>query len=117
MSSTPKYTDRGIAHFDIAGPDGPALAGFYQDVLGWQVEPRGPGYSQVQTPEGSPNGAVAEAETASLTLGVTVADLDAVLTRVEAAGGSITMPKVDNGYVTKAQIADAAGNRLTLIQM
>ena len=55
----------GIGHFDIAGPDFGALQGFYTGVLGWQITPRGPGYGMVATPEGGPDGALVEAETAS----------------------------------------------------
>ena len=33
-----------------------------------------------------------------------------------AEGGRVVLPKVDNGWVKKAQIADPAGNVLTLIQ-
>jgi predicted enzyme related to lactoylglutathione lyase len=33
-----------------------------------------------------------------------------------AEGGKVLLPKTDNGWVKKAQIADPAGNALTLIQ-
>ena len=116
MSSKPKYPQNGIAHFDISGADAPALQRFYATIFEWKVDQRGPGYASVTTP-GGPDGAIVEAEHAGLTLGIAVQDLDGLLERVEAAGGEITMPAVDNGWVTKAQIADVAGNRLNLIQM
>lgn len=106
----------GIGHFDIAGPDFEALQGFYSGVFGWQVAPRGPGYGMVATPEGGPDGALIEAETASLTLGIVVPDLAGALATAEARGGAIAMPAVDNGWVKKAQVRDPAGNLLTLIQ-
>ena len=106
----------GIGHFDVAGPDFAALSGFYAGVLGWQVTPRGPGYAMLTTPEGGPNGALVEAEAASLTLGVVVPDLDKALRAAEAQGGAVAMPVVDNGWVKKAQVRDPAGNLLTLIQ-
>ena len=106
----------GIGHFDVAGPDFAALSGFYAGVLGWQVTPRGPGYAMLTTPEGGPNGALVEAEAASLTLGVVVHDLDKALRAAEAQGGAIAMPVVDNGWVKKARVRDPAGNLLTLIQ-
>jgi predicted enzyme related to lactoylglutathione lyase len=105
-----------IGHFDIAGPDMAALAGFYFGVFGWTVFPRGPGYATLQTPEGSPDGAVTEAPVAALTLGIIVADLTRALAEMIAAGGTVLMPATDNGWVTKALVADPAGNRLTLIQ-
>lgn len=110
------HTANGIGHFDIAGPDLAPLSGFYSAVLGWQVTPRGPGYAMVTTPEGSANGALVEAEAASITIGVVVPDLTASLTSAEANGGSVAMPLTDNGWVKKAQVRDPAGNLLTLIQ-
>jgi predicted enzyme related to lactoylglutathione lyase len=114
MSKT--HTLNGIGHFDIAGPDLAPLSAFYSTVLGWQVTPRGPGYGMITTPEGSPNGALLEAETASLTVGVVVPDLTAALSATQSNGGTIAMPLTDNGWVKKAQVRDPAGNLLTLIQ-
>ncbi|MDN4638863.1 VOC family protein [Agreia sp. PsM10] len=103
-----------IGHFDISGGDIAGLSSFYREVLGWAVEDRGPGYAQVETP--SLRGALVEAPESSLTLGVVVEDLDAALLDAAAAGGSVVMPATDNGWVRKAQVADPAGNVLTLIQ-
>jgi predicted enzyme related to lactoylglutathione lyase len=47
---------------------------------------------------------------------VAVADLDAAIERAVALGGTVTMPPTDNGWVVKAQVADPAGNPVTLIQ-
>ncbi len=109
------HTHNGIGHFDVAGPDLGAIGGFYSALFGWQVTPRGPGYAMVATPGGL-NGALVEAETASLTLGIVVPDLDRALELAAAQGGAVAMPAVDNGWVRKAQIRDPAGNLLTLIQ-
>ncbi len=105
-----------IAHFDIAGPDLGALRGFYSDLFGWEIVSRGPGYASIATPEGSPNGAIVEAQDGSLTIGIVVAELERSLERTVANGGSVAMPATDNGWITKAQIVDPAGNRVTLIQ-
>lgn len=106
----------GIGHFDISGPDLGALQRFYEGVFGWQVAPQGPGYALASTAEGTPNGALIEAETADITIGVVVADLAATLEEVVAHGGLVAMPVVDNGWVKKATLADPAGNRVTVIQ-
>jgi predicted enzyme related to lactoylglutathione lyase len=103
-----------IGHFDIAGPDIDALQRFYEALFEWLVEPMGPGYSQVRTP--NVDGALVEAPSASLTIGVVVPDLDRALEMAAARGGSVVMPKTDNGFVVKGQVADPAGNRITLIQ-
>lgn len=110
------HTPNGIGHFDIAGPDLETLCAFYAGVLDWEVTPRGPGYAMIATPAGGPDGALVEAETASLTLGIVVPDLARALELTEGGGGTIAMPIVDNGWVRKAQVRDPAGNLLTLIQ-
>ncbi len=110
------HAPNGIGHFDIAGPELAPLTKFYASLFGWDVSPAGPGYAMVATPEGSPNGAIVETETASLTFGVVVPDLDAALLAATREGGAVVLPKTDNGWVRKAQIADPAGNVLTLIQ-
>lgn len=112
-----RFTHGAVAHFDVAGPDAKALGAFYADILDWQVTPRGEGYAQIETAEGSPDGAIVEAEATSITLGIAVKDIDDTLGRVQTAGGRIVMPKTDNGWVVKAQIADVFGNVVTLIQM
>jgi predicted enzyme related to lactoylglutathione lyase len=104
----------GIGHFDIAGPDIDRLGDFYSAVLGWSSQPRGPGYSQVSTPTGQ--GALVEASEASFVVGIVVEDLDTALAKAVSAGGLVTMPRTDNGWVSKGQVTDPAGNLLTLIQ-
>lgn len=105
-----------IVHFDIAGPDAAQLQSFYHGLCGWTIAERGPGYAQIATPQGSPDGAITEAEIPGLILGLQVADLDKALSKVQALGGSIAMPALDNGWVRKATVRDPAGNCLTLIQ-
>lgn len=106
----------GIGHFDVAGPDIGTLAPFYASVFGWTVQPRGPGYAQLQTPQGSADGALVEQEQATITLGIVVPDLVAALGDTQRLGGSVAMPATDNGWVRKAQVRDPAGNLLTLIE-
>lgn len=103
-----------IEHFDVAGANVEALGAFYNGLFGWEIAPRGPGYAQVAT-EGL-RGALVEAPTPSVTIGVTVADLKESLARAERLGGAIVMPATDNGWVMKAQVRDPSGNVVTLIQ-
>ena len=56
-----------------------------------------------------------EAEHGGADVGVVVPDLDAAVAAAEAAGGTVVMPPTDNGWVVKAQVADPAGNRVSLI--
>lgn len=105
-----------IVHFEIAGPDDSKLKDFYRDLFGWGQRPMGSGYTLLETPSESPNGAIREAEHAELTVGIGVDDLDAILAQADESGGTIVMPATDNGYVNKGQISDPAGNLITLIE-
>ena len=116
QKTEPRYVHNGIAHFDIAGPGFEALRSFYNGVFEWSVAVRGPGYASVTTPAGSADGSLIEAPEAALTIGVVVPDLARALDLAVAHGGTVAMPVTDNGWVTKAQIVDPAGNRVTLIQ-
>lgn len=104
-----------LAHFEILGPDDEPLVAFYHDLLGWQTDRQGPGYTLVH-PEGGPGGAIVESPENRVTLGVAVADLDAAVARVVDLGGEVLMPPTDNGWVTRALVTDPAGNTLSLIQ-
>jgi predicted enzyme related to lactoylglutathione lyase len=106
----------GIGHFDVSGPDATVLKSFYAGVFNWTISTKGPGYSLVQTPGGSPNGAILETEEASLTIGVVVPDIDQSLAAAIEQGGQVAMPITDNGWVRKAVLLDPAGNKLTIIQ-
>jgi hypothetical protein len=111
-----RHVVNGVGHFDVAGPDIAALGHFYREVFGWQPDDKGPGYALLPTPEGSPGGALVESPEPSLTVGIVVPDLDAALERATASGGRVVMPRTDNGWVVKAQVADPAGNSVTLIE-
>jgi predicted enzyme related to lactoylglutathione lyase len=105
-----------VGHFDVSGPDASKLKSFYTSVFDWAVETKGPGYSLIETPAGSPSGAIVEAEEASLTIGVVVPDIDQAVAAAVENGGQVAMPVTDNGWVKKAILLDPAGNKLTIIQ-
>jgi predicted enzyme related to lactoylglutathione lyase len=119
--SNQRFKPNAIGHFDVIGPDIEELGNFYSAVFGWQVDPKGPGFAMLKTPEGTPGGALVETtefdQPASLTIGIVVSNLDQTLQVAESSGGKIVMPKTDNGWVKKARISDPAGNFVTLIQM
>ena len=109
------HTANAVAHFDVFGPEPERLHDFYAGVFGWEVDARGPGYALLHTPGDTPDGAIVEAESGGLTIGIVVADIDAAVAAAAARGGTVVMPPTDNGWVVKAQVADPAGNRLSLI--
>jgi predicted enzyme related to lactoylglutathione lyase len=106
----------GIGHVDVAGPSLAALTPFYEQVFGWTVQPRGPGYAALITPDGSANAALVEQAEPAVTVGVVVPDLAATLALAVGQGGAIAMPATDNGWVRKAQVRDPAGNLWTVIE-
>ena len=108
-------TENAIVHFDISGPEEDGLRLFYGELLGWKVDPQGPGYALVDTPGGL-RGSLIEAESAQVTIGVGVPDLEKALRESERLGGTVVMPATDNGWVVKGQVRDPGGNLLTLIQ-
>lgn len=106
--------ENSVVHFDISGPVEEPLRRFYAEVLGWQVDAQGPGYALVQTP--GLRGAIVEQESASVVLGIAVADLGTTIAAAERLGATVVMPPTHNGWVTKAQVRDPAGNLISLIQ-
>ena len=110
------HTLNAIGHFDIAGPDIEQLKTFYANVFGWTAESKGPGYALLNTPGETVKGAIVDADHSSFTVGVVVPSLDHTLSAAVASGGSIIMPKTDNGWIKKGQVSDPAGNIVTLIQ-
>ena len=111
-----QFAPNAIGHFDVCGPDAAALQAFYSGLFGWLATPKGPGYSLLETPEGSPNGAIVEADSPALTMGIVVPDLNAVIEAATRHGGAVVMPVTDNGWVKKAMLRDPAGNVVTVIQ-
>jgi predicted enzyme related to lactoylglutathione lyase len=111
-----------IVHWELMGPDGGALAGFYRDLFGWSGEspPGFDHYDMISAEQAGVGGAVGQgsAEMASyLTMYVEVDHIDEYLTRIEASGGHITTPRtVLPGMVTFAMFTDPAGNLMGLVE-
>jgi len=107
--------DNAIVHFDIVGPADEQTHAFYRDLLGWNIEVQGPGYALVETPSGL-RGSIVDGDAPMVTFGVAVADIEAAVASAARLGADVVMPVTDNGWVTKAQVRDPAGNTVTLIQ-
>ncbi|MCB2223358.1 MAG: VOC family protein [Actinobacteria bacterium] len=111
-----------IVHWEIIGPDGDAMKAFYGDLFGWEFEsPEGfGGYHLVGDDQSSIGGAVgagSDEMPSYVTLYLSVPDIDAHLARIEAAGGSIVMPRTTiPGMVTYATFRDPAGNLVGLVE-
>ena len=117
-----------ISWFEIPVSDMERAVKFYSDIFGISMEvfEMSPGYPMAMFPSGESNtgGALIQGEgyvpsvEGSLVYLNGGEDLTAVIDRVEAAGGSVTMPKTsigENGFV--AMFNDSEGNKVGLHSM
>jgi uncharacterized protein len=97
----------GVVHFEIPADDQERARNFYQQALGWRIEPvPGMDYNMVittpmdettgqPTTAGAINGGMMarEDQITNPVITVDVADIDATLKTIEELGGSVVMPK------------------------
>ncbi|WP_086737168.1 VOC family protein [Erythrobacter colymbi] len=116
-----------VVHFEIPVTDMDRAVRFYEAVFKVELDRRETdGYDMAFFPraDGRPgtSGALAKGDAYKPTrdgaiLYFDVPDLDAVIARAEAAGGSVLYPKKDIGEAGfVAEIADSEGNRIALSQ-
>jgi hypothetical protein len=109
-----------VVHFEVIGSDGAALEGFYHELFGWHLQ-RVPelGYATVDTHSGTGiNGGIGTVQQGEpyVTFYVEVADLQAALEKIEAAGGKTIIPPTDiPGIVSFAHFSDPVGNKVGLV--
>jgi predicted enzyme related to lactoylglutathione lyase/quinol monooxygenase YgiN len=108
-----------IGYFEFAGPDAGALAHFYERVFGWKPAPGPfPGYVSMAADAGAglPGGFRQEGKPERV-LYIRVADLDASLAKVVAAGGRVLIPPTNvPGVVHFALFEDPQGNRAGIVK-
>ena len=118
----------GVVHFEIPADDQKRARKFYQEALGWRIEPvPGMDYSMVITTDmdddgqpaaaGAINGGMMarEGQITAPVITVDVPDIDATLKSVEALGGSVVMPKNEiPGMGFTAYFKDPEGNVIGL---
>jgi predicted enzyme related to lactoylglutathione lyase len=97
----------GVVHFEIPADDQERARSFYQEALGWRIEPvPGMDYNMVvttpmdettgqPTQPGAINGGMMarDGQITNPVITVDVPDIDATLQTVERLGGSVVMPK------------------------
>jgi predicted enzyme related to lactoylglutathione lyase len=113
-----------VVHFELPADDPDRCARFYADVFGWKTEKWGgpTDYWLVTTgeaPEVGIDGGIGRRQGPEdqITNTIDVADLDAAITAVEAAGGTITNPKHPvRGVGWLAYAADTEGNPFGMMQ-
>ncbi|UTT68633.1 VOC family protein [Arthrobacter sp. DNA4] len=118
----------GVVHFEIPADDQKRARKFYQEALGWRIEPvPGMDYSMVITTDmdddgqpaaaGAINGGMMarEGQITGPVITVDVPDINATLKSVEELGGSVVMPKNEiPGMGYTAYFKDPEGNVMGL---
>jgi predicted enzyme related to lactoylglutathione lyase len=112
-----------IVHFEIPVDDGARAAAFYRDLLGWEISGFGDQpYWLVRAgddDEPGANGAlIGRGDVHKCPVVIAgVADIDAVLSRVETCGGRVVQPKLPiPGVGWSAYVTDSEGNTIGLFQ-
>ena len=116
-----------VVHFEIAGPDGPALMQFYRDLFGWNVQTQGEemgNYGLVQTNEGGIGGGILET-TEDMPVGIYVTfyiqvdDLHTALDKLSGMGGATVMPPIEiaPGMGSIATFTDPVHNTIGLYSL
>ncbi len=96
-----------IVYFEIAGPDAVRPQSFFRNVFGWLIDESS---TIAAASTGGLRGGIRE-DPPDKVLYMGVDDIDAVLTKVEAHGGSVVLPRtVVPDVVTFALFRDPAGN-------
>ena len=103
-----------IVYFEVAGPDGEKLHQFYSSVFGWNID----GFNQIAASStGGLKGGIRQDPPEKIFY-IGVPDIVQALKQIEAAGGSVVVPRtVVPGVVTFALFTDPAGNRLGLAEL
>lgn len=110
-----------VVHFEVIGTDTEQLNKFYGELFGWHVEHMPEmNYGAVDTHAGTGiNGGLGTSQDGAqfVTFYIEVDDIDAVLAKIEKAGGKTIQPKMEiPNVVTFAQFSDPAGNRIGLVK-
>ena len=115
-----------VVHFEIAGPDGPALSRFYRDLFGWKIDELGPemnNYSLVEANQGGIGGGLFPTTEGMpsnyVTFYVQVDDLQAALNKLADMGGTPILQPVEiaPGMGSIAMFIDPEGNTIGLYSL
>lgn len=109
-----------VVHFEIAGPDGERLIGFYRDLFGWDIQGAGPDYWLVTASDGGVGGGIMQTRDempAYVTVYASTDDLDGTLERVGELGGETVVPPTEiPGFGFFAMFRDPGGNIIGLFR-
>lgn len=103
-----------IDYVELAVGDLPAARAFYESAFGWSFNDYGGVYAGFVGPDGTDEAGgmyASEAPVAPLPL-LRTSDLDAAVTAVEEAGGTVVEPPYDYPGGRRFLFTDPGGNRL-----
>jgi hypothetical protein len=110
-----------VVHFELHSEQSAELRRFYSELFGWKLGlvPDG-SYARVDTDaaEKGIGGGIAQStdDLSGVIFYVEVPDIEAHLTRIKAAGGSVLVNRTESGPVTTAIFVDPDGNRVGLVE-
>ncbi len=119
-----------VTYFEIPATDLAKAESFYSNVFGWQTKKMGEGYTRLIS-VGTTDDGVSSTETGAIngglqqrgerakapTVVITTDNIDEVLEKIQANGGTIAVPKDDMGGMGwYAQFEDTEGNRIGVFQ-
>lgn len=103
-----------IVFVDIAGPDDGKLKQFYSSVFEWHAGDDG----KFEAPTATPIHCAIRKDPAEKRIYIGVPDVAATLEAVQAAGGSVDVPRFEvPGVVVLGLFRDPAGNPMGLVEM
>ncbi len=104
--------DGKLDYLELPGGDLPTTKTFYAAAFGWQFIDYGPSYAAFN--EGLDGGFDADAATPKPLPVLWASDLEAMVEKVTAAGGEITLPIFDFPGGRRFHFRDPAGNELAV---
>jgi predicted enzyme related to lactoylglutathione lyase len=108
-----------ICYVEIPATDVARSAEFYSRTFGWTIRPRGDGSTAFDDTTGNVSGAWVKGrppQSPGLVVYIMVADAEATIENIKAAGGEIVQPiGGDPGEIT-ARFRDPGGNVLAIYQ-
>ena len=110
-----------VVHFELHSEHSAELRRFYSELFGWKLGlvPDG-SYAFVDTDSAGAGirGGIARAAEAfnGVIFYIAVADIEAQVARITAAGGSVLVERTESGPVTTAIFLDPDGNAVGLVE-
>ncbi len=96
-----------IVYFEISGPAGARLRAFFKSVFGWEIDDSSTIASRCT---GGLRGGIREDPTDKV-LYMGVDDIDDVLAKIEANGGSIVLPRTVGPEVVTFRVVQGSGRQ------